>query len=44
MNSWEITYPSGLVKYVDYFRNKCFHYDEYDQEIIQFMTEHMVTI
>lgn len=40
MKSWEISYPDGLVKYVDYFRNKCFHYDEYDAEIIQYFEEY----
>ena len=40
MDSWEITYPAGLVKYVDFFRNKCFYYDEYDLEIIQYISEY----
>ena len=28
------------LKYVDYFRNKYFHYDEYDAEIIQYFEEY----
>lgn len=33
-NHWQITYPEGMVKYVDFFRNELFQYKIYD-EVLQ---------
>lgn len=40
MSNWEITYPEGLVKYVDFFRNKCFQYEIYDKVVKEYIDEY----
>ena len=40
MNNWEITYPDGLIKYVDFFRKKNFQYEIYDRVVKDYIDEH----
>ncbi|WP_353852960.1 class I SAM-dependent methyltransferase [Dehalobacter restrictus] len=40
MNSWEITYPDGMVKFVDFFRAKNFQYEVYDKVVKDYLEEH----
>jgi len=40
MDSWEITYPDGLVKFVDFFREKNFQYEVYDKIVLEYLEQH----
>lgn len=36
-NHWQITYPEGAIKYVDFFRNELFQYRVYDAVVQQYI-------
>lgn len=38
-NHWQITYPKGMVKYVDFFRDELFQYEIYDNVIRRFIDQ-----
>lgn len=40
MKHWEITYPAGMVKFVDFFRSKNFQYELYDKVVKEYIDEH----
>ena len=39
-DSWEITYPEGLVKFVDFFREKNFDYKNYDRVVKEYLDQY----
>lgn len=39
-NHWQITYPSGMIKYVDFFRNELFQYEVYDAVVQKYIQEY----
>ena len=39
-NQWQITYPSGLIKYVDFFRNELFQYELYDAVVQNYIKKY----
>lgn len=38
--TWQITYPEGMVKYIDFFRDELFQYAVYDQAIQQYINKY----
>ncbi|HAU86877.1 MAG TPA: hypothetical protein DCW90_15715 [Lachnospiraceae bacterium] len=38
--NWEVNYPKGLIKYIDFFRKKYFQYDIFDNIVGQYIKEH----
>ena len=38
--NWEVSYPSGLIKYIDYFRQKNMHYDKYDEVLVSYIKQY----
>lgn len=39
-NHWQITYPQGMVKYIDFFREELFQYEIYDRVIKQYIEKY----
>lgn len=39
-NTWQITYPEGMIKYIDFFRDELFQYEVYDQAIQQYIKKY----
>ena len=39
-NHWQITYPEGMIKYVDFFRNELFQYHIYDAVVQQYINKY----
>ena len=39
-NHWQITYPSGMIKYVDFFRNELFQYPVYDVVVQRYIQKY----
>ena len=37
---WEVGYPNGLIKIIDYFRMKYFQYDIFDQVIDKYVKKY----
>lgn len=37
--SWEVSYPKGLIKYIDLFREKLFQYPVYDKVVDKYIKE-----
>lgn len=37
---WQITYPAGMIKYVDFFRNELFQYDIYDKVVHNYIQKY----
>lgn len=42
-DSWEVSYPPGLMKYIDYFRLKYFQYEVYDRVLADYIERHKRT-
>jgi len=40
MDSWQVGYPDGLIKTIDYFRKKYFQYDVLDAVIAKYIQTH----
>lgn len=40
VENWQITYPDGMVKYVDFFRNELFQYHIYDAVVKKYINNH----
>jgi len=40
---WEVNYPKGIVRYIDYFRKKYFQYDIFDNVVCDYIKEHSKT-
>lgn len=38
--TWQITYPKGMVKYIDFFRDELFQYKVYDQAIQRYIKKY----
>ena len=41
-NHWEISYPEGMIKYIDFFRDELFQYEIYDQVIKKYIDQYSV--
>lgn len=39
-DSWQVSYPNGLVNYIDFFRKKYFQYEIFDKVIDNYITKH----
>ena len=39
-NHWQITYPQGMIKYVDFFRNELFQYEIYDAVVQKYINKY----
>lgn len=42
-DSWQVRYPEGLVRYIDYFRQKYFQYEVFDEVLHSYVSEHLNT-
>lgn len=38
--NWQITYPEGMIKYVDFFRNELFQYQIYDSVVQKYIKKY----
>lgn len=43
IESWQVTYPKGLVNYIDFFRKKYFQYEVFDYVVDQYIKKYKKT-
>lgn len=39
-NHWQISYPKGMIKYIDFFRDELFQYKIYDQVVKKYIDQY----
>lgn len=42
-DSWQVTYPQGMIKFIDYFRNKYLQYEIFDKVLVNYINKHICT-